>query len=295
MQFIGYIVLYPFLWLISVLPFRVLYILSDIFRFIIQYVIGYRKKVIEDNLRLVFPEKSEAEIKRIRQKFYKHFCDVFIEMIKTLNISKTQLNKRFVIKNPEVLAQLESYNTSAVLMYGHYASYEWSIVIQSHLSIGGLAIYKKLANIYFDRLVRKIRSRYKTDLVNTLKALKKIDDMHKTNDYKLIGFLSDQSPKIKPTNVWLPFMGINIPCFIGAELTAKKYNFPVGFLEIEKVKRGYYEANFVFITDNASETEEYEITKKFNQLLEAQIRQAPEFYLWTHKRWKHRDLAPNNN
>ena len=108
----------------------------------------------------------------------------------------------------------------------------------------------------------------------------------------MIAFISDQSPKLKNSSVWLDFMDINVPCFIGAEATAKKYNFPIGFLKINKISRGYYESELIIISKNPKEEEKYAITKKFNQLLESQIRQAPEYYLWTHKRWKHRDKAP---
>lgn len=287
MQLIAYILIYPLLWFISILPFRLLYLLSDFMCFILKDTIGYRKKVITNNLRLVFPEKSEAEITQIRKKFYQHLCDLFLEMIKTLSISHVELNKRFVIKNPDVLKVLESENTSSVLMFGHYASYEWSTVIQSHIDIAGLGIYKKLANRYFDNLVRKIRSKYNTELVNTKHVIARIEELQSNNDPRMIAFLSDQSPKIKPSNVWLPFMGINVPCFIGAELIAKKYTIPVGFLKIDKVKRGYYEAEFIMITKDPSKEEYLFISKQFNSLLEAQIHKAPEYYLWTHKRWKH--------
>jgi len=290
MQFIAYLLIYPILWIISILPFRLLYMLSDVLYVFIYKILRYRISVVTENLQLVFPEKSQTDIIHIRQKFYKHFCDLFLEMIKTLSISKTQLNKRFIIKNPEAFKILE--DTSGILMFGHYASYEWSIVLQSFTKLPGLVLYKKVANAYFDKLVRNIRSKYNSELVNTKKALERIETTYKNKDYRMIAFLSDQSPKLKNSNVWLDFMGITVPCFIGAEATAKKYNFPVGFLKINKVKRGHYESELVIISENPSDEEKFAITKQFNALLEAQIRQAPEYYLWTHKRWKHRNKAP---
>lgn len=252
----------------------------------------YRKSIVTSNLRLVFPEKSERDIQKITSKFYRHFCDLFLEMIKTLTISRQDLDKRFIIKNPEAFRILEGNGTSGIIMFGHYASYEWSIVLQSYTNLPGLVLYKKIANVYFDKLVRSIRSKYNSELVNSKKALDRIQTTYDNKDYRMIAFLSDQSPKLKNSNVWLDFMDINVPCFIGAEATAKKYNFPIGFLKINKIRRGYYESELVIISKNSKEEEKYAITKRFNQLLESQIRQAPEYYLWTHKRWKHRDKAP---
>lgn len=241
---------------------------------------------------MVFPDKSENEVKDITKKFYAHLCDLFLEMIKTLTISKAQLNKRFVIKNIDTIKQLESLDKSIILMYGHYASYEWSTVLQSHISLAGLGIYKKIANRHFDGLARRIRSKYNTELIDSKKALAKIAELDELVDLRMIAFLSDQSPKLRPNNVWLDFMGIKVPCFVGAEVTAKKYNYPVGFLKIDKVGRGFYEAEIVILSEHPTEEPNFMITEKFNRLLEKQIKSKPEYYLWTHKRWKHRNKVP---
>jgi KDO2-lipid IV(A) lauroyltransferase len=293
MQLLAYIIIYPILWLISILPFRLLYILSDIVCFIFYRIIGYRKHVVKGNLKLVFPEKSEKEINAIAKTFYSHLCDLFLEMIKTLTISRSELNERFKVKNIETIRQLESHNTSIVLMYGHFASYEWSTVLQSIINMPGLGIYKKIANKYFDSLAKRIRGKYKTEIVDSKRALALIEELYNKDDHRMIAFLSDQSPKLKPNNVWLDFMGIKVPCFVGAEAVAKKYNYPVGFLKIDKVKRGHYEAEIKILSERPQEEPEFAIIEKFNRLLEAQIKAKPEFYLWTHKRWKHRDKAPN--
>ena len=292
MQLIAYIFTYPILWLISLLPFRLLYTLSDVICFIVYRIIGYRKSTVKGNIKLVFPEKSEAEVNAITKKFYTHLCDLFLEMIKTLSISRTQLNKRFVLKDPEQIKTLEQSEGSSILMFGHYASYEWSIMLQSHIDIPGLVLYKPIANIYFDKLVRRIRSKYNTELISSRKSIGRIKALHRKKEKRMIAFLSDQSPKLRVNNVWLDFMGINVPCFIGAEAVAKKYNYPIGFLKIDKVKRGHYEAEIVSLSENPMEESEFSITQKFNRLLEEQIKAKPEYYLWTHKRWKHKDKAP---
>ena len=292
MQFIAYILIYPILWIISIMPFRILYAISDGVFLLLYYVIGYRKSIVRDNIKLVFPEKSEQEIKVISKKFYHHMCDMFLEMIKTLTVSKKELSKRFVLKNLETLKELEATEKSIVVMYGHYASYEWSIILQSYATNTALGIYKRIANKYFDRLVRRIRSKYNSTLVDSKQALKRIEELHEKKEAKLIAFISDQSPKLKPNNYWGEFMGIHIPCFTGAELTAKKYNYPISYLKIDKVKRGHYESEFIILSKDPKNVKDFEITEKFNRILESQIKKAPEFYLWTHKRWKHRHEAP---
>ncbi|MEO1030445.1 MAG: lysophospholipid acyltransferase family protein [Bacteroidota bacterium] len=292
MQLIAYIFIYPILWLISLFPFKLLYALSDVICFIVYRLIGYRTSTVKSNLRLVFPDKSEEEINSITKKFYSHLCDLFLEMIKTLNISRRQLNARFILKNPEKIKALQHSEHSSILMFGHYASYEWSIMLQSHIDIPGLVLYKKIANSHFDHLVRRIRSKYNTELVDSKKAIGRIKELHKANDKRMIAFLSDQSPKLRANSVWLDFMGITVPSFVGAEAVAKKYNYPIGFLKIDKVKRGHYEAEIVSLSENPKEEPDFKITEKFNRLLEAQIKAKPEFYLWTHKRWKHKDKAP---
>lgn len=292
MQFLAYIVIYPFLWLISILPFRLLYLFSDLIYLTVYYVIGYRRKTVKENLMLVFPEKSEQEIKHISKKFYHHMCDMFLEMIKSLTISRKDLNKRFIIKNPKDLAHLESLNKSIVTMYGHYASYEWSIVVEDYISVKGIAVYKKIKNRYFDNLVKKIRSRYNTELMDSKKAVLKITALEEQGVKSIIAFLSDQSPKNYNKYHWTKFMNIEVPCFTGAEKLAKNLDLSVAYLKIEKVKRGFYEAEFITLAENANDYPDYELTDKFTRELEQQIYKAPEFYLWTHKRWKHRGKKP---
>ena len=248
---------------------------------------------MKDNLKLVFPEKNKEEIKIIKKKFYKHMVDMFLEMIKSLSISEKALTKRFIITNPEELKRLEAQNKSVIVMYGHYASYEWSVVVVNHINYKGYGIYKKIKNKYFDRLVRRIRSKYNTLLIPTKEAIASITESEEKGIRSMTAFLSDQSPKsIKKAHHWIDFMGIKVPCFTGAEMMAKKLDLAVTYLKINKAKRGFYEAEFVSLADDPLEYKDYEITDKFTHLLEQQIKAAPEYYLWTHKRWKHKDNVP---
>lgn len=288
MQFLVYILVYPFLWFISILPFKIFYVFSDIVFFVVYYIIGYRKKTVRANLELVFPHKSYSERKDIQKKFYRHMCDMFMEMIKSISISDQALTQRFVFKNPEELRRLENNNKSVLVMYGHYASYEWSVVVVHHIAYKGFGIYKPIKNKYFDRLVRRIRSRYNTTLIPTRKAISSIVESEKNNVRSMTAFLSDQSPKSSKSGHWVDFMGIEVPCFTGAEALAKKLDLAVSYLKITKVKRGHYEAEFIPLADNPKDFKDFEITEKFTKALESQIYEAPEFYLWTHKRWKHK-------
>lgn len=270
------------------LPFRLLYILSDFVYLIVYYVIGYRKKTVRENLALALPHLSDAERLVIEKKSFQHLCDMFLEMIKTMTISKKEISERFVFTNIDVYHKLEEQNKSIAMMLAHYASYEWVISMNTYVKFNGYAIYKKIANPYFDKLVRDIRSRFKAYLITTKETVPTIITNKNNNLLSIYGFASDQSPKISSAFHWQKFMGIEVPVHTGAEMLSKKYDMNVIFLKVKKVKRGFYEASFEILSDNVQEVPDYEITDKFLKLVEQQIYEAPEYYLWTHKRWKHR-------
>jgi KDO2-lipid IV(A) lauroyltransferase len=288
MQFLLYLFLYPLLWFLSILPFRVLYLFSDFVYLIIYYIIGYRKKTVRENIALALPHLSEKERLVIEKKSYQHMSDMFLEMIKTMSISESEMNKRFQFVNLEIYKELEKEGKSIALMCAHYASYEWVISINNKINFKGYAIYKRINNKYFDKLVRDIRSKFKANLITTKETIPTIRENFKNNVLGIYGFASDQSPKISSAFHWNTFMGIEVPVHTGAEMLAKKYDMNVVFLKVEKVKRGYYQAQFQTLSENTSEVLNYEITDQFLKLVEQQIHEAPEYYLWTHKRWKHR-------
>ena len=288
MQFLVFILVYPFFWLVSILPFRLLYFVSNGVFLLLYYIIGYRKKTVTENLKLVFPDKSEKEIAAIRKKFYKHLSDMFLEMAKTMSISEKELKKRFKILNPKEFKRLESINKSIILIFGHYASWEWSIVLQNYINFKGLAVYKKLANKHFDKLVRAIRAKFNTTLISTRDTIAIINENEENAVKSIIGFLSDQSPRLTKDVYWSKFMNINVPCFTGAERLAKKLDLTTAYLKVTKVKRGFYEAEIITLTENPKEYPDYQLTDMFLRKIEKQIYETPEYYFWTHKRWKHR-------
>lgn len=269
------------------LPFKLLYLVSDFCYLIVYYVIGYRKTTVRENLALAFPNLSAKEKLAIEKKSYRHLCDMFLEMIKTMTISKKEIEKRFVFPNLEVYKKLEEQDKSIAMMLAHYASYEWVISMNAYVDFKAIAIYKRIANPYFDKLVRDIRSKFKASLVTTKESIPIISQNYRNKTLCIYGFASDQSPKVTSAFHWQDFMGVKVPVHTGAEVLAKKYDMNVIFLKVKLVKRGYYEATFEVLSENAKEVPNYEITDRFLKLVEQQIYEAPEYYLWTHNRWKH--------
>jgi KDO2-lipid IV(A) lauroyltransferase len=250
--------------------------------------VGYRKKTVRENLAMALPHLSDAERKIIERKSYQHLCDMFLEMVKTLTISSEEMNKRFVITNIELIKEYEKKEKSIMLLASHYASWEWLITLNQKISYQGIGVYKKIANKYFDKLVRDIRSKYNTQLIVTSKTIPLISQNQKEKKLSVYGLVSDQSPKMNRIFHWETFMGIEVPVHTGPEMLSKKYDLNVIFAKVKKVKRGYYEATLIPITDNAKSFPNFEITHRYIQEVEKQIHEAPEYYFWTHKRWKHR-------
>lgn len=242
-----------------------------------------------NNLKLTFPGKSSAEIKHIRKEFYTHMCDMFLEMIKSISISDREIKKRFVFTNKEEIQRIRKMNKSIILMCGHYASYEWMNALQLFdIDYRGYGVYKKIKNSYFDKLAKDIRGRYKGKLIPTVKALETIKKNEKKGIRGAYAMIADQSPKIGRAKYWKNFLDIKVPVFTGSEKLARELDMAVVYLHVEKTKRGYYKASFINITDFPKNEPPFYITKTYFSLLEKQIRKTPEYYLWTHKRWKHR-------
>ena len=291
MQLLVFILAYPALWLISRLPYRLFYLFSDLVFFLVYHVVGYRKKVVLDNLALVFPEKTEAEIKRIRKAFFRHMCDTFLEMVKTMNLSKDDIKQRYHITNIEVLRDIEK-DKSILVPCSHYANWEWNVSLNLYVESKGYAVYQRVANKYFDKLVKDFRSKWNTILITTHETVKTVIRNEKAGVKAIYGMVSDQSPMVVHAHYWDKFMGITVPIYNGTEVLARKLDLAVVFMKVSKVKRGYYQAEFIPITLAGKSTEPNEITKKFIALAEQQIYERPEHYLWSHKRWKHRDKVP---
>ncbi len=288
MQFLIFIISFPILWIISILPFRVFYLLSDCIYFVVYYIIRYRKKVVRYNIALALPLLTKKEPQQVERKFYHHMCDMFLEMIKTMSISSTEINKRFVITNIDLIKEYEQKGKSIILLASHYASWEWLLSINERTHFKCIGVYKKINNPYFDKLIRNIRSKFNSELVATNKTIALIAKNQEEGIMGMYGLASDQSPQVHKTFHWQKFMGIEVPVHTGAEMLAKRYDLEVVFAKVKKVKRWFYEATFIPICEAPKTIPDYEITDTYLKVVEQQILEAPEYYFWTHKRWKHR-------
>lgn len=293
MNLVIFLLVYPIIWIISILPFRILYFISDFIFLIIYHIIGYRKKVVLSNLKLVFPEKPENELLEIQKKFYHHFVDVFIEMLKTFTVSKNEVYKRYTFTNIEFLQELYKDGKSIILVGPHYANWEWIMSLDSFIDYKGYAAFTKINNPYFNNAILNSRAKFGTHLIQASKIIAEINHNHKNNIQAAYGLLSDQSPQLKKTHYWSEFLGIKVPIHTGAEMLAKKHNMNMVFIDTKKIKRGYYQTTFSLVNNESKTYPNYELTDIFLRKVEEKIRLEPEYYLWTHKRFKHKDKAPN--
>ena len=292
MHFLIFILTFPFIWLISLLPMGVLYVFSDFFYVLIYHVIGYRKHVVFTNLKLSFPEKSDKELHTITKKFFRHFTDIFIESIKAFTISEKEIIKRYHVLNPELINEITKHGKSIALVGSHYANWEWLISLPASLDITVFGAYTKLENKYFEKAVKKSRTKFGVVGYKTSDVIGKLKSNVKNGTQGLYLLLSDQSPQLRKTHYWAKFMGIKVPVHTGAEMLSKKFDLAVINYKTTKIKRGYFQVEFELITETPKEYDNYQITDKYLRITEAHIRQQPEHYLWSHKRFKHKDKVP---
>lgn len=287
---IGYPVFYGIIWILTLLPFKVLYIISDFLSFITYYLIRYRKKVTLTNLKKSFPEKSSTEINKIAKKFYRHLFDLFLESFKLLQMNEEQILKRFDYKNPEVLDELYSKNKSIITVFGHYGNWEWLASLPLVTKYKVLAIYKPLANSSFDNFFIRLRGKFGIETVTIQQALRKILNFQQNKELTITFFLGDQRPMGRYIKYWTTFLNQDTPILLGVEKISKQTDQAVVFIDIQKKKRGFYEIVFIKLFENPKETEEFEITEKHIRILEKIIINRPELWLWSHRRWKHEKL-----
>lgn len=287
LHFIAYLFIYPFILVISILPFRILYLVSDFMYILMYHVLGYRKKVVMGNLKIAFPEKTQEELTEIMKRFYSHFLDIFMEMIKTFSISDKEIQKRFKLTNPHELEAFMSRNKNILLMSSHYANFEWLFSLNLLVDHRGLAAYKKVKNKYLNNFIVRSRSRFNTTLVPTKEIRDAIAQNDARDDSFIYGMLVDQSPKLVKTHHWSDFFGVKVPVITGTEMLAKKYNYAVMYIETTKIRRGFYETKMEILSEDPRSVPDYEITDLFMKKLERKIREEPAYYFWTHKRFKH--------
>jgi Kdo2-lipid IVA lauroyltransferase/acyltransferase len=286
MAAIGFYIFYAFARVLSYLPLRLLYVFSDVWFIIAYYLIRYRRRIIKRNLRNSFPEKSPIEISQISRKFYRHFIDLFFETIKIPTFSEKEIRERVQYNNLRILEKYYLQGKSVVTLLGHYGNWEWHVGFPLHSPHKSMAVYLPLSNRYFNNWMLKVRKTFAADLIPARETIKRIYRYQQDNELIHCAFLADQSPQIHHTSLWLDFLNQDTPVYITAERIARKFNAPVVYMQMSKIKRGYYKVDIQEITSNPGSLPENEITRIFFRLLEREILQTPEYWLWTHRRWK---------
>ena len=286
MKFFTYILTLPFIYFLALLPFRLMYIFSDFLSFVLYRIIGYRKQVVRANLVRTGFGDEPAQCFSIEKAVYKHFCDLYLETFKSLTLSKSQIQKRFVVNNTSLIQDFALQGKSVIMMCGHYASYEWLLSMGYYSNHTAYGIYAPLANPYFNKLVIKARRRFGAFLIPRRETVSSIKKHAENNHLALYGFASDQSPKIKRKTYFRSFFGTEVPVFTGAERIAKEHDIPVLMAKVRRVKRGFYETEIIVLSKNPKEVKDFEITDQFTEELESLIKEDPSHYLWTHNRFK---------
>ena len=287
MRALNYLLYYGFIIPLSLLPFRVLYIISDGLYFLFYYVIRYRKEVVVTNIKNSFPTKTDEEIEFITKRFYAHFCDLVLESLKIFTISEKDAKKRMCFKNPELLNRFAQQHKSVIIMGGHSNNWEMlAVTVAGAMKHKAQAIYKPLSSLFFDKRMRATRGKFGLNMIST-KKVKEYFEKEKGNLSATI-FGIDQSPGNPEKCYWTTFLNQDTGVLFGAEKFAKEYNYAVVYGRINKESRGYYSFEFLDITDSPQQTNHGEITEKATRMIETDIIANPQYWLWTHKRWKHK-------
>jgi len=287
MKILYYIVLTVW-YLFSLLPLKVHYVISDLMFWLLYSVIGYRRKVVYGNIASSFPEKTEEELRKIERGFYHFFCDYIVESVKLMTITPRIIKKRLVFKGTELIDEVVNSGQSCAVYLGHLGNWEWITSLPLWVTPKAQCgqIYHPLENKDFDRLFLRSRQRLGGVCIPMNDTLRKIIEYRKVGQPVVIGYISDQVPFWTNIHHWVNFLNHDTPVLTGAERIARKVDHAVFFLDVRRIRRGYYEAEFKLITCTPKKMDEFEITDIYFKMLEESIRRAPEFWLWSHNRWK---------
>ena len=283
-----YYLTYATLWLLSLLPLRALYVLSDLIYLLVYHVAGYRKRLVRRHLADSFPEKSEAERRRIERAFYRWFCDYLVETVKLLTISHSQIRRRMVFKGTEIIDEIVESGQSCAIYLGHYCNWEWITSMPLWVSPKAQCgqIYHALENADFDRIFLTLRQRMGAVCIPMAETLRRLAAYRQQKQPVVIGYISDQVPFWNNIHHWLTFLHHDTPVLTGTERLARTAGHAVLYIDITRPRRGYYEAEIKLIARDPRQTKDYELTDAYFRMLEASIRRAPQYWLWTHNRWK---------
>jgi KDO2-lipid IV(A) lauroyltransferase len=271
--------------IVAKFPFWIIYFISTVFYLLVFYIIKYRKPIVLKNLRNSFPEKSDIEIKEIEKKFYHHFADLTLETIKMRGMKDSDFKQRMKVANADLINGYFDKGKSVLILTMHYNNWEWGTYLSKYLKHKSLAVYKPLANVEFDKFMNKTRSRFNAELIKNDNVLRHLIRYKKQKTPVFVWLASDQSP-IAAHDYWFRFMNQEAMFYPGPAIISKQFNQPVFFQKLEKTGRGKYLTTFELLCENPTEKTEHEIIKLYIEKMEEIIREKPEYYLWSHKRWK---------
>ena len=275
-------------YLFSLLPLRVHYFISDLMFWLLYGLLGYRRKVVYSNIKSSFPEKSEEELRKIERGFYHFFCDYIVETVKLMTISQEEMKRRIVFRNAELVDEIMGSGQSIALYLGHYCNWEWVSSIPLWLNPNAWCgqVYHPLENKDFDKLFLKIRERMGANCIAMQDTLREVVKHKRENQPIIIGYISDQVPYWTNIHHWVNFLHHDTPVLTGTERIVHRMGHAVLYLDIQRVRRGYYEAEFKLVTRDSQKMKDFELTDIYFEMLEKSIRRSPEFWLWSHNRWK---------
>lgn len=276
-----YLILLP----LSKMPLGVLYRLADFLYFVLYRCLGYRTKVVLGNLRHSFPEKSEAEIQAIADEFYHFFCDQLVETIRMFSMSKEELFERCKMNDIELFHHYFAEHKAVIIAGGHYNNWELvAMGLCAQIPHEGVALYHPLKNKFLNQKLQESRARFGMEMIPTRDSR----TFFAENKERLIAtvFGTDQAPSNARNAYWTMFLHQETPIFWGTERYAKEYNWPVVFIKVSRLGRGYFAVDTLPVTDEPLQAAEGEISEKHTRILEQIIREKPDFWLWTHRRWK---------
>ena len=280
-------ILFALCYILALLPLCVLYVFGWIFSIVLNYVIRYRRKVIEGNLQKAFPEKSAKELRKLRNQYYWHLSQIAVEMIKMLVLPRCILHRRYYCANPELVNQFYEIGRSVILLSSHYNNWEWMILALDDMFLHhGVGIGKANSDKVFERLINRARTRYGTEVVFADTVRETFEHYETARTPAAYMMLSDQNPNSKSRCYVTNFMNQKTGVIFGAEHFARKYNIPVLYYNVVKERLGKYRIEVQIITEKPNEMPEYSITQRYVELLESDIRKQPAFWLWSHRRWK---------
>jgi Kdo2-lipid IVA lauroyltransferase/acyltransferase len=288
MQAATFYLAFPFIYLLSLMPFSVLYIISDGLYYIIR-LSGYRKKVILKNLKNAFPSRSDGEISSLCNQYYRYLCDLLVETLKTLNMPAKETLKRCTFHQQPWLDQLYKEKKSIMIIMGHYGNWEWAgpcFTLSTNYQL--VVVYRPLSHPYFEKMMVGMRTRFGTQITPVDKTLR--DMVANRDKITATAFIADQTATSKFA-YWMKFLNQDTAVFTGPDRLAKKFNYPVVYMKVTRPKRGHYEVTPELLFHEPKNVADNEVIEKFMNRLELDIMENPVPWLWSHMRWKHKKRA----